>query len=98
MVKVYAVALAVGALALVAWLFSATLAEGTGRANLDPGRRWGGGARAIIGGLIGFGMGGISAEFAPVEIAWPAALGIAAAAAVLSVFWVRYAFGQSEAR
>jgi hypothetical protein len=43
-------------------------------------------------------MGGLSAEFAPIELAWPIALVIAMVAALLSIYWVRYAVGQSEAR
>lgn len=98
MVKVYAIALAVGVLALVLWLFSATLAENTGRVSWDPGARWGLTGKTVIGAMIGFGMGGLSAEFAPIDITWPVALGIAAVAALLSAYWVRYAVGQSEAR
>jgi hypothetical protein len=98
MVKVYAVALTVGVVALVYWLFSGTLAENVGRAAWDPATRWGSRGMAAIGAVIGFGMGGLSAEFAPIELAWPIALVIAVVAALLSVYWVRYAVGQSEAR
>jgi hypothetical protein len=44
-----------------------------------------------VGALIGFGMGGMSAEFSPIDLSWQVCLLIAAAAALLSVFWVRYA-------
>ncbi len=98
MVKVYAIALALGVLALVLWLFATTVAESSGRTGWDPATRWGLGGKTAVGALIGFGMGGLSAEFAPIDLGWPAALGIAAVAAVLSVYWVRYAVGQSEAR
>jgi hypothetical protein len=98
MVKVYAVAVAVGVLALVYWLFSATLADNAGRAAWDPATRWGNRGKIAIGAVIGFGMGGLSAEFAPIELAWPVALLIAVVAALLSIYWVRYAVGQSEAR
>lgn len=96
MVKVYAISLAVGVLAMILWLFSATVAESTDRTNWDPTARWGLGGKTLIGALLGFGMGGLSAEFAPIDLMWPAALGIAAVAALLSVFWVRYAVGHSE--
>jgi hypothetical protein len=98
MVKVYAVALAVGALALVYWLFSATLAENAGRAEWDPVTRFGNRGKIAIGAFVGFGMGGLSAEFAPIDLEWPVALAIAVVAAMLSMFWVRYAVTQSEAR
>jgi hypothetical protein len=48
--------------------------------------------------MIGFGMGGLSAEFAPIDLEWPVALAIAVVAALLSIYWVRYAVAQSEAR
>jgi hypothetical protein len=43
-------------------------------------------------------MGGLSAEFSPLELAWPVSLSIALVAAVSAVFWVRYAVRQSEVR
>ena len=98
MVKVYAVALALGVLALVYWLFSATLADNVGRAAWDPATRWGNRGKSAIGALVGFGMGGLSAEFAPIDLEWPIALVIAIVAALLSIYWVRYAVAQSEAR
>jgi hypothetical protein len=98
MVKVYAVVLAVGALALVYWLFSATLAETAERAAWDPVTRYGNRGKIAIGAVIGFGMGGLSAEFAPIDLEWPVALVIAVVAALLSIYWVRYAVAQSEAR
>jgi len=98
MVKVYAIALALGVVALILWLFSATLAENTGRVSWDPATRLGVGGKSAVGAMIGFGMGGLSAEFAPIDLAWPAALGIAGVAALLSAYWVRYALRQSEVR
>lgn len=98
MVKVYAVVLAVGVITLVYWLFSATVAENTGRAAWDPATRFGSGGKVAIGAVIGFGMGGLSAEFAPIDLEWPVALAIAVVAALLSIYWVRYAVLQSEAR
>ena len=98
MVQVYAVVLAIGVLALISWLFSATLAENNGRAAWDPATRFGSRGKMAIGAMVGFGMGGLSAEFAPIDLAWPVALAIAVVAAVLSIYWVRYAVAQSEAR
>ncbi len=98
MVQVYAVVLAIGVLALIWWLFSATLAENTGRAEWDPTTRFGSRGKLAIGAMVGFGMGGLSAEFAPIDLEWPVALAIAVVAALLSIYWVRYAVAQSEAR
>lgn len=97
MVKVYAVALALGVVALLVVLFGGALAENLGRAERDPGEWLGVNGKSAIGGIIGFGMGGLSAEFSPLDFGWPVALAISAAAALISVIWVRYAVGQSEA-
>ena len=94
MVKVYAVALAVGVVGLVVMVLGGALAANVGREDADPGERWGPAGKSIVGALVGFGMGGMSAEFAPIEMAWPGALAIALLAAVLSVFWVRYTIRQ----
>jgi hypothetical protein len=98
MVQVYAVVLAIGVLSLIWWLFSATMAESAGRAAWDPATRFGSRGKLAIGAMIGFGMGGLSAEFAPIDLEWPVALAIAVVAALLSIYWVRYAVAQSEAR
>jgi len=94
MVKVYAVALAVGVVGLVVLVLGGAFAANVGREDADPGERWGRAGKSVVGAMLGFGMGGMSAEFAPIEIAWPAALAIALVAAALSVFWVRYAIRQ----
>ena len=95
MVKVYAVALGVGVVALIVFLFGGALADNLGRAERDPGERLGARGKSAIGALIGFGMGGLSAEFSPLDLAWPVALLISVAAALLSVLWVRYAVRQA---
>jgi hypothetical protein len=97
MVKVYAIALAVGVVALVVVLLGGALAENVGRSHRDPGVRLGINGKSAIGGLIGFGMGGLSAEFSPMDFSWPVSLAISAVAALLSVVWVRYAVRQYEA-
>lgn len=94
MVKVYAVALAVGVVGLVVIVLGGAFAANAAREDADPGERWGRVGKSIVGGLVGFGMGGMSAEFSPIEMAWPAALAIALVAAMLSVFWVRYTIRQ----
>lgn len=97
MVKVYAVVLALGILGLLVVVLGGSLASNTGSDRLDPGARIGPGGKAILGSVIGFGMGGISAELAPIDLIWQVCLIIALVAAGLSVLWVRYAVGQSEA-
>ena len=51
--------------------------------------------KIVTGAAVGFGMGGISAEFAPLGFTWQVSLVIALAASFLSVLWVRYAVRQS---
>jgi hypothetical protein len=97
MVKVYAVVLAVGVLAMIVVLLGGALAENLGRAERDPGERFGINGKSTVGALIGFGMGGLSSEFSPLDFAWPVSLLISVIAAVLAVLWVRYAVRQSEA-
>lgn len=96
MVKVYAVALALGVVGLVAMLVGGVFMANIGRADAAPGQRFGIAGRSVVGGLVGFGMGGMSAEFAPIDLDWPVALVIALVAAGLSVFWVRYVTRQFE--
>jgi hypothetical protein len=96
MVKVYAVVLALGVIGLLVMILGGAFAENVGRPERDPGERFGLGGKMAVGAAVGFGMGGMSAEFAPVDFAWPVALLIALVAAVLSVLWVRYAVAQSE--
>ena len=97
MVKVYAVALAVGVVGLLIVVLGGVLAVNRGRAEADPGERAGMAGKSVVGGLFGFGMGGMSAEFAPIDLVWPVALAIALVAAGLAVFWVRFVTRHLEA-
>lgn len=91
MVKIYAISLALGVIGLLVTLLGGAFAENVGHPERDPGRLVGFRGKAAIGALIGFGMGGLSAEFSPLDLAWPVSLTIAVIAAALSVFWVKYA-------
>lgn len=93
MVVVYAFSLAVGFVALLVIVMGGTLAENLGRENRDPGVRIGQTGRFIVGGVLGFGIGGMTGEFSPLDFSWPIALVVACAAAFLGVLWVRYATG-----
>lgn len=97
MVKVYATALVIGVIGLLVVILGGAFAENLGRKDKDPGERYGLAGKSTIGALIGFGMGGMSAEFSPLELSWPVCLAIACVAALLAVFWVRYAVRQYEA-
>lgn len=96
MVKAYATTLVVGLIALTVVVIGALLASSTGREASDPGRRIGVTGKAVIGGAVGFGMGGLSAEFSPLDLHWGVSLAIAALAAALSVLWVWLSVRQVE--
>lgn len=93
MVVVYASSLALGFISLLVVVMGGTLAENLGRGDRDPGERIGSGGRLITGGVLGFGIGGMAAEFSPLDFAWPVGLVIAFAGALLGLLWVRYATG-----
>ena len=90
MVKFYAIALALGVIGLIVVILGGTFAENVDKEDRDPGRRIGQGGRATIGGLVGFGMAGLSAEFSTLDLTWPAALALAVAGAVLGALWAWY--------
>lgn len=98
MITVYAVSLVVGFVGLLVAIFGAAMAENFGRPGLDPFQRLGLGARLVVGAIAGFGMGGMAAEFSPIGFSTGVSLGIAAAAAALSVLWVRYSSGRDGSK
>lgn len=98
MVKVYAVVLVLGIVGLLVYILGGTLAENLGREEGGPDARFGLDGKLAVGAAIGFGMGGMSAEFSPLDLSWPVALLIALVAAALSVLWVRYSVSQTKTR
>ena len=96
MIKVYAITLVLGIIGLLIVILGGAFAENVGQTDRDPGNVIGSGGKATIGALVGFGMGGMSAEFAPIDFSWPVSLLLAIAAAGLSVLWVRYAMAQAD--
>ncbi len=95
MVKVYSVALAAALFGLLVVIVGGAFAESLGRPLRDPGEKLGPAGKTVIGALAGFGMGGLSAEFSPIDLTWQSALGVAVAAAVLSVLWVRFSVSRT---
>ena len=95
-VKVYAVSLVIGVVGLLVVVLGGAFAENVGREERDPGRLIGVRGKSIVGGLVGFGMGGMSAEFSPLDFSWPIAFVLALVALVGSIFWVRYATTQAD--
>lgn len=95
-VKVYAIVLVLGIIGLLVYILGGTLAENLGKDNRGPDARFGLKGKLVVGAAVGFGMGGMSAEFSPLDFSWPVALLIAFGAGVLAVFWVRYATDQPD--
>lgn len=92
MIPVYAIALVLGALGLIAWIFARSYALNVGRTDIDPEVRWGTRGRRVVAGLVGFGMAGMSAEFSPLDIptVWAAVLAVTGAlAAIWWAGWMR---------
>ena len=97
MVRVYAVVLVVGLIALVGWILAHSVYSGSDRERLDPEQRFGIPGRRVVAGLIGFSMAGLSAEFSPRDISWPVALVLAViGAAVLAWYAGRPIFDGVE--
>ncbi len=98
MVKVYAIVLVLGIVGLLVYILGGAFAENVGREEKGPDARFGLRGKLLVGAAVGFGMGGMSAEFSPLDLSWPIALVISLAAAGLSTLWVRFAVGQSDTR
>jgi hypothetical protein len=80
---VFGLALAIGAVALVAWIAATAVAGSVeGWDAVDPDARFGLIGRRVVAAVFGFGMAGLSAAYA----GWPApvALGAAVAGAVVA--------------
>ena len=76
MVPVYAVVLILGVMALLAWLvLGLTASSVDGKEGWDPEERFGPRGRSVVAGIVGFGLGGMSASFA----GWVSGLAFAAA-------------------
>lgn len=91
MVKVYAICLALGVIGLLVVVLGGAFAENVGRPERDPGRRIGVVGRSLIGGLLGFGMAGMSVEFSVWDLSWQTALLVAIAGGGAGAVWAGYA-------
>ena len=63
-VVLYAIAALAGACALISWLVWQTLAERQDAARSGPDDRFGMRGRSVVAGVLGFGLGGMSASYA----------------------------------
>jgi hypothetical protein len=93
---VYAVSLTVGALALLAWMIAHGVARNADRPDRDPEERFGVVGRRIVAAAVGFGIAGMSAEFAAIEIPTLGVLGLAFAGGAGAAVWAGFAGDDSE--
>jgi hypothetical protein len=85
-----------GVIALLAWVFLGLAASSVaGREGLDPEERFGDKGRNAVSGLLGFGLGGMSASFA----GWSTGLAIVGAVmgALVAILVGRYLGVEGEA-
>ena len=88
MVKVYAIALSLGVILLIAWIFSVYLAGNVEAwSRISPEERYGRRGRQVVAGLVGFGMAGMSAEFSPRDLSWPICLVLALLGAAVAAWY-----------
>jgi hypothetical protein len=83
--------LVAGIVLLFVWIVARALAVNVDRPALDPEERFGVTGRRVVAAMVGFGMGGMSAEFSPLGIPWPLAVALAllaGAAAAWYAGWV----------
>lgn len=90
MIVAYSISLVLGIVGLLWVIFGGTLADNLQKPERDPSTRLGVSGRSTVGAITGFGMGGLSAEFAPLDFTTVQALLLALAAAVAGVVWVRF--------
>lgn len=65
MVAVYAIATILGVIGIISWVALGMVAETVaGKESLDPEARFGATGRGVVGGVVGFGLGGMSASYA----------------------------------
>jgi hypothetical protein len=86
---VYAIVLLLGILALLAWL----VGHAAG-ASWDPEERFGLRGRRVVGALAGFGLAGMSAEFAAKDLPAPVVFVAALAGAAAVSWWAGFMTGE----
>lgn len=84
---IYAVVLVVGILSLIGWMIAHSLARSTDHPERDPEERLGANGRRVVGGMMGFGLAGMSAEFGSIELSAPVVAVLALAGAVAGAWW-----------
>lgn len=76
MIPVYAIFVVLGFLGVLGWIYLGITASSVdGKEALDPEARYGAVGRYIVAGVLGFGLGGMSASFA----GWAAGLAVVGA-------------------
>jgi hypothetical protein len=89
LIPVYAISVVLGVIAVISWVFlGLTSSAVAGKSHLEPEERFGETGRMTISGVLGFGLGGMSASFG----GWGSALALlgAVGGAVLAIVAARY--------
>jgi hypothetical protein len=90
MIGVYAIAVVVGLVGILFWVGLGVVATAVdGWKTLDLEERYGARGRAVVAGVTGFGMGGMSASYAGWS-SWLALVGAAAGAGVMAFLAKRF--------
>ena len=93
---VYAVVLVIGVVALIGWMLAHGASRNADDDRFDPEQRWGVPGRRIVAGLVGFGMAGMSAEFAAREIPPVAVFVLAVVGAAAAAWWAGSALTEPD--
>lgn len=94
MTTVFAVVLVIGILALIGWMVAHSLAVSQERPDRDPEERFGTRGRRVVAGLVGFGMAGMSADFAAIDLSAPVVVILAVLGAAAAAWWAGFAGGK----
>lgn len=91
MTTLFAVVLVVGVVGLIGWMVAHSLAESGERPDRDPEVRFGVPGRRVVAALVGFGMAGMSAQFAAIDLSAPIVVAAAVAGALVAAWWAGFA-------
>ncbi len=88
MIKIFAITLILGIGALITWLILLALADSNPKMKrFDPDTRFGRPGRQVVGGLVAFGMAGMSASFSPRDLSTGLSIVLAIAAGLIGGWW-----------
>ncbi len=89
MEAVFAISLATGLVLMIAWILFSANASGprSSETAFDPEKKYGVPGRRVVGGLVGFGMGGLSAAYGSADLSAPVVITLACVAGLVAIWW-----------